>query len=130
MVEYLSTDWIDALREAARADEALARAAAEVELTLQQHVTDTPAGTVSYYVTFDRGEVYVQAGEVTEPDVAFVQDYATASAVAQGTLNALEALQKGRITIHGDARALTRNQEVLAALDRSFTRVREQTTFG
>ncbi len=129
MVEYLSTEWIDALREAAGTDEDLARAAAEVELVLQQHVTDTPDGTISYYITFDRGQVFVQAGEVAEPDVAFVQDLATAVAVARGELNALEALQGGKIAIHGDARTLTRNQEVLAALDRSFTRVRENTTY-
>ncbi len=129
MADYLSSEWIDALRAAARADEELARAAAEVELVLQQHVTDTPEGTVSYYVTFDRGEVFVQAGEVAEPDVAFVQDYATATAVARGELNALEALQKGKISIHGDARALTRNQQVLAALDRSFSQVRAETTY-
>ncbi len=84
---------------------------------------------MSYYVTFDRGEVFVQAGEVAEPDVAFVQDYATATAVARGELNALEALQKGKISIHGDARALTRNQGVLAALDRSFSQVRAETTY-
>ncbi|HEC08824.1 MAG TPA: SCP2 sterol-binding domain-containing protein [Acidimicrobiales bacterium] len=129
MADYLSSEWIDALRAAARADEELARAAAEVELVLQQHVTDTPEGTVSYYVTFDRGEVFVQAGEVAEPDVAFVQDYATATAVARGELNALEALQKGKISIHGDARALTRNQQVLAALDHSFSQVRTETTY-
>ncbi|MEM9037130.1 MAG: SCP2 sterol-binding domain-containing protein [Actinomycetota bacterium] len=129
MVTYLSTEWLDRVRELATVDEALSAASHGVELTLQQVVTDTPHGDVRYYVTFDDGDVYVQAGDVTEPDVTFTQDYRTAVGVATGELGALDALRDGRVVLTGDPTALQDRAAVLGALDTVFGQVREETTY-
>lgn len=129
MVTYLSTEWLDRVRELATVDEALSAASQGVELTLQQVVTDTPHGDVRYYVTFDDGDVYVQAGDVTEPDVTFTQDYQTAVGVATGKLGALDALRDGRVVLTGDPTALQDRAAVLGALDTVFGQVREETTY-
>ncbi|MEM9608760.1 MAG: SCP2 sterol-binding domain-containing protein [Actinomycetota bacterium] len=129
MVTYLSTEWLDRVRELATVDEALSAASQGVELTLQQVVTDTPHGDVRYYVTFDDGDVYVQAGDVTEPDVTFTQDYRTAVGVATGELGALDALRDGRVVLTGDPTALQDRAAVLGALDTVFGQVREETTY-
>ncbi len=129
MVAYLSPEWIDAVRDAASNDEALATASAETELVLQQVVTDTPYGEVAYFITFDRGEVYVQSGVASSSDVAFTQDHRTALEVHAGEMNALEAFQQGRISISGDVTKLTANQAAIAALDAAFQQVQEQTEY-
>ena len=129
MVTYLSTDWLDRLRSAAQGDDALRAAAEGVELTLQQVVTSAPGGDVSYYVTFDDGEVYVQAGTVREPSVTFTQDYRTAVAVARGELNALDALRDGRVLLTGDPTLLQQRTDALAALDAVFSEVRAETEY-
>ncbi|MCP3935274.1 MAG: SCP2 sterol-binding domain-containing protein [Actinomycetia bacterium] len=124
-MKYLSTDWIDAVRDAVASDEQLAAVAAETELILQQVVTDTPFGEVGYFITFDLGRVYVQAGVASTSDVAFTQDYETAIAVHEGRSSALEAFQTGRISIEGEIIKLRDNRAAIAELDRSFTRVNE-----
>lgn len=129
MLTYLSTEWIDRLRERASGDEALREATAGVELTLQQVVTDTPHGDVRYYVTFDDGDVYVQAGEVADPDVTFTQDYRTAVGVATGELGALDAMRDGRVVLTGDPTALQDRTSAMGALDTVFAEVRAETTY-
>ncbi len=129
MVTYLSTEWIDRLRSAAQSDDSLRAASAGVELTLQQVVTSAPGGDVSYYVTFDDGDVYVQAGAVRDPSVTFTQDYRTAVGVARGELNALDALRDGRVLLTGDPTVLQQQTEALAALDAIFSVVRTETEY-
>ncbi len=129
MVTYLSTEWIDRLRGVAQGDAALRAASEGVQLTLQQVVTAVPGGGVSYYVTFDDGDVYVQAGAVREPDVTFTQDYRTAVGVARGELNALDALRDGRVLLTGDPTVLQQQTEALAALDAVFSEVRAETEY-
>lgn len=129
MVTYLSTEWIDRLRSAALGDDALRAASAGVELTLQQVVTSAPGGDVAYYVTFDDGEIYVQAGAVRDPSVTFTQDYRTAVGVARGELNALDALRDGRVLLTGDPTILQEQTEALTALDAVFSAVRTETEY-
>lgn len=129
MVTYLSPEWIDAVRDAAANDVDLAAASTDTELVLQQVVTDTPFGEVAYFITFDDGDVYVQAGVASASDVAFTQDHRTALEVHAGDMNALEAFQQGRISIKGDVTKLTANQAAIAALDQAFQRVSEHTEY-
>ena len=129
MVTYLSTEWIDRLRDAAASDADLRAAVEGVELSLQQVVTDAPSGDVAYYVTFDDGDVYVQAGSVRDPDVTFTQDYGTAVGVARGELSALDALRDGRVMLTGDPTALQDRADALAALDAVFAEVRAETEY-
>ncbi len=129
MLQYLSPQWIDAVREKAVNSTALAEASADIELTLQEKITGTSDGTSCYYITFDHGAVYVQAGEAREPDVTFEQDYKTARAVALGEMNALEAMREGHISLTGDPTVLQDRQEVMGALSVVFADVREGTSY-
>lgn len=129
MVAYLSTEWIDRLREVAAGDEDLRRAAADGSVTLQQVVTGSPRGDVSYYVTLDGGDVFVQAGTAREADVTFRQDYRTAVGVATGELNALDAVRDGRVVLTGDPTVLGEHVEAFKALDAVFAEVRRATTY-
>ncbi|MCB0991694.1 MAG: SCP2 sterol-binding domain-containing protein [Acidimicrobiales bacterium] len=128
-MKYLSSEWLDAVRAAVSTDAELAEAAADTELVLQQVVTGTPFGEVAYFITFDRGEVYVQAGVASSSDVAFTQDYETAVAVHEGRSNALEAFQSGRISIKGEVAKLTANQGVIGRLDSAFSAVNSSVEF-
>ncbi len=129
MLKYLSPDWIDALREGAVNSPGLAEACADVELTLQEKITGTADGTSCYYITFDHGTVYVQAGEAHHADVTFEQDYKTARAVALGEQNALEAIREGEISLSGDPTLLQERQDVMSALNVVFADVRERTEY-
>lgn len=128
-MKYLSSEWLDAVRAAVSDDSELAESAAQTELVLQQVVTDTPFGEVAYFITFDNGEVFVQAGVASTSDVAFTQDYETAVAVHEGRSNALEAFQSGRISIKGEVTKLTENQAVIAKLDGAFSSVNSEVEF-
>jgi putative sterol carrier protein len=129
VVTYLSPEWIDAVREAVLHDDDLSKATADTELVLQQLVTETPFGDVGYFITFDRGDVYVQSGVASTYDVSFHQDHRTALEVHAGELNVLEAFQQGRIAIKGDVTKLTANQSAIAALDRAFSSVKRHTEY-
>lgn len=130
MLQYLSPEWIDALRQAATNSTELAEASAEIELTLQQIVAETPSGDGSYYITFDKGTTYVQAGEVKSPDVTFAQGYQTARSVALGEINALDAFREGHISLKGDPTLLQTHRDVFAALESVFAEFRDQTEYA
>ncbi len=129
MPRYLSPAWIDRLRERAGGDEHLRQLVADRDVVLQQVVTGTPDGEVAYAVTFDRGDVHVQAGRVDDPDVTFRQSWDTAVEVATGELTAVAAFRDGLIELSGDAAALQANQDAFRALDAVFADVRADTTY-
>ncbi len=130
MLDYLSAEWIDRLRQVASADVDLPNSASgEAVVTLQQHVTRAPGGDAAYYVTVGGGEVFVQAGTARRADLTFSQDYDTAVGVATGELNALDAVRDGRVTLTGDPGVLADHVEVLKALDGVFAEVRRHTAY-
>lgn len=128
MAEFLSPEWITALHEAASSDADLAEATAEMDLILEQHVTDGD-DEIAYHIVFDRGSVSIAAGPADSPTVRFRQDRATAEAIALGELSAQRAFMSGRLRIGGDVQALVENSQALAALGDTFESLRAS-TFG
>ena len=139
VVAFLSPEWIEALDAAARADGALAEAAAEVDLVVEQRVA-APASTtgaasgedasgedVVYHLVLDRGRVAVRPGPAEAPTVRFTQDRATAWGVATGTISAQAAFMTGRLQVGGDLRSLL-DDRLGTALHDVFAAVRSTTT--
>lgn len=127
MVPFLSDAWIDALDRAARADDRLAELATDLDLTVEQHVTNGPDGDVTYHVRIADGTVRVASGP-TDADIRFHQDHETAVAIAAGLLSAQRAFMAGQLQIGGDLRHLLDHREILAALHDAFATVRAGTT--
>ena len=107
-------------------------------LLLEQVVREVPGqGEVRYRVWVDeRGG---HAGRMTatgsggrgdaRPDIRLTTDYATASAIAQGTENAQSALARGRLQLGGNIDVLTRRGDALAALDDATSALRATTSY-
>jgi alkyl sulfatase BDS1-like metallo-beta-lactamase superfamily hydrolase len=126
MARYLTPEWIDALASAADGLEG----PPGVRLTVQQRVTGGPDGDVSYHVVLEEGKVAVRAGEAAAPDVTFVQDHATAVAVACGELAAQAAFMSGRMRVTGDVQRLIDEKDALTGLDRVLAGVRAETEYA
>ena len=126
MLRHLSAEWIAALDEAARASSSLHEAAADLDLTVQQVVSDGD-DEVTWYVRLRGGEVEIRAGRADDADVTFTQDRATARAIADGELSAQAAFMAGRLRTGGDLTRLLAHREALADLDDVFADVRART---
>jgi SCP-2 sterol transfer family len=126
---YLSLEWIEALTAEVAASAAMQEASTGAWLGVTQVVTDGPEGEVTYHLQVDDGTARFGAGPAEPEDVRFVQDWVTAVAVANGTLNAQEAFIGGRIRLTGDQQKLLDSQPVFRALDGVFNAVRPETDY-
>lgn len=124
-MQFLSDAWVDALDDAARAHAGVSPTGGPV--VVQQTVSGTPWGEVTYRIEVRDGTVAVRHGPVLDPTVTLTTDAATAAAIAQGELAAQQAFMEGRLRIGGNVGALLAHQEVLADLGDLFAAVRDQT---
>ena len=129
MADYLSSQWIEQIDEAASSSEALRSATADVALTVQQEVTGGPEGDVTFHVVADHGDVSVRRGAAEHPDVTFTQDHATATAIGRGDLSAQAAFMVGRLRVAGDLDRLLTQHEAFIGIDDVFDEVRARTTW-
>ena len=129
MFRYLSLEWIEALTAEVAASAAMQEASTGARLGVTQVVTNGPEGEVIYHLQVDDGTARFGAGPAEPEDVRFVQDWVTAVAVANGTLNAQEAFIGGRIRLTGDQQKLLDSQPVFRALDGVFNAVRPETDY-
>lgn len=130
MLPFLSPAWVAALDEAARASTTLADGCRDLDLIVQQEITGGPGGPIVFHLTLRAGEASVTAGPAAEPTIRFVQDHATARAIAAGTGSAQRAFMSGSLRVGGDLRVLLDHQDVLVGIDDVFRAVRAQTDLG
>ena len=128
-IRYLSQEWIDAISEQVLASDTIQSLGHKHSFGLTQVVTSTPYGEVQYHLQSGNGGIKFAAGEASPENVRFVQDFATATAVATGKLNSQEAFINGHIRFSGDHQCLIDAQEVFAQLDQIFTSVRARTDY-
>jgi hypothetical protein len=126
MARYLSDEWFE---QAGALGSEAASPLSGAALVLQHTVTGLAAGEVSYHVRLVDDAAEIVRGPSANPDVTFVEDYATAAAVASGALSAPAALLAGRIRVGGDMAALISHQDILAGHDPLPAAVREATTY-
>lgn len=123
MARFLSAAWFEDV-----ADATGPAPAKPVDLVLQQVVTGTPEGEVTYRVLVSDDEAVIQPGGDGTADVTLTSDYSTAAAIAEGQLSAQSALRQGRIRVGGDLSRLTERHTQLT-IDPVPASVRARTTF-
>jgi hypothetical protein len=131
-VRYLSREWIDAAGRALAGDAGLKDATVDLRLTLEQVVTDGPTGTARWHIAVDHGRVELAEGAPpadSPADLRFTTSYATAAAIASGSLGAQRAFAEGRLRVGGDLSLLVAHHRTLASLDDALAPLRAETEF-
>ena len=125
MSEFLSAAWLAELDAAGRAAGPVAEMA---RFSLTHIVSGVPGrGEVQYVLRFEPEGITV--GGTGTGDVMFVTDYETAVALAQGTVNAQQALAQGRLRVRGDIAVLTYNASAVTRYGDVFASVRASTSY-
>lgn len=128
-IRYLSLAWIRELTREVAENAVLAELARDHTIGVTQVVTDGPEGDVTYHLQVADGVASFGAGAAEPEHVKMEQDWATATAVATGALNAHQAFITGKIRLFGDQQALIAAQPVFGALDAVFSTVRTRTRY-
>jgi hypothetical protein len=136
MARFLSAEWFAEIARSAPAKTGgSADTAGGPPLILEQLVHDTPDGEVRYRVVLHDGTAHIEPaaartnGADSPPDLTIVSDWATASALAQGSLSAQAALMAGRLRIRGSLARLSNWGAGLAGVDPVPPDVRQRTTY-
>ena len=129
MVTYLSDEWMERAGSALAADQALADATTDLDLTLAYEVAGGPGGKRSYALRFDHGTVALQPGPHPDAPVSFSLDYDTAVAIARGDLSAQAAFMQGRLKLGGDVTVLIRDGGALDGVHDALGPLRADTEF-
>jgi len=129
LLRYLSLEWIDALSAEVADNPTLAELAGSHRIGITQVVTGGPEGDVIYHLQVGDGAATFGAGPAYPEDVRMEESWESATAVAQGTLNAQEAFIKGHIRLTGDQQKLIEAQPVFAELSRTFSVVGARTEY-
>jgi putative sterol carrier protein len=117
---YLSAEWFTELQALLDGSAASAGIPDDVNLSIQQLVTASPAGDVAYTVVVAGGRIQVRPGTAEAPDLAITQDHVTALAVISGTLPAASAFMSGRIRVSGNMGKLLEHQAALQAISEAI----------
>ena len=127
MVRFLTSEWVEALDEAARARSSESDSRLDGTFSVMQEVTDPEGDGFTYHVVFDRGQMSVREGSIPDATVRFQQDLATAVGIATGSRSAQAAFMSGRLRVGGDLTLLTANGPEFAELADVFGEVRDRT---
>ena len=111
-VEFLSDEWY------LEANNALGGLKVGDHDLVVAHLTDTS----SHSIIFRDGRVSIAPG-AESATVIMKQTTATMTAVRNGTLSALTAIQEGHIEVQGDVRALLAASEALRAVDEALSSI-------
>ena len=120
MVEPLTEAWIEAMDAAASTHAGLLEATADMALVIEYRVVDGN----TWHVRLEGGTARVVSGPAEEPDLSFTTGPATASAIADGTLDPLRAVIDGDVILSGDPRVLVDHRAVLDGLGDVFAAAR------
>lgn len=126
MPQFLSPDWLDAMRAAALGAPV---PVVEPAIVVQQVVTDPDRAEVAWWIELGGGTIALTAGRTATPTVTFTQDVETAAAINRGVLSAQAAFMTGRLRVHGDVQVLLDRQDELIGVDDVFASVRADTTY-
>ena len=122
-VQFLSEQWVKAVRDGLNASDDFRAAAAGQSAKIQQAVTRPDGQLLKYWLTVDDGTIDMGVGDLESPDVTISQDYDTAVALAKSELSPVAAFMSGRLQVSnlmkvmGLQAAFGQLPRVLATLD-------------
>jgi putative sterol carrier protein len=114
-VQFLSTEWADAVQQALNANEAFRQAAASSNASLQQVITRDGQET-HYWIRIAEGAIDMGLGDVESPDATITQSYDTAVALARSELSVVTAFMTGKVKVAGNMGLLLSLQGALSQL--------------
>ena len=126
MPTFLSPEWLRALDEAARASSGRGGDADAAPIVVEQRVTGTPWGEVTYHAVLGR-DATVGSGDAESPHLVLITDYETALQLHSGSMNAQHAIASGRMKVRGQIDMLLRHADTLRAFGDLFREVRAKT---
>ncbi|MEO6988727.1 MAG: SCP2 sterol-binding domain-containing protein [Aquihabitans sp.] len=126
MARFLSPEWIDHLDASVREG---AGSPDDLSLVVEQQITHPDGEVTQFQVVFADGTVRVRPGTEADADVRFIQDLATAEAIARGEESAQRAFMTGHMRVGGNLQVLSQNGAALSRLTDAFAAVRQGTTF-
>jgi putative sterol carrier protein len=115
-VKFLSDEWLSEVETRLNSNEGFQTAAKGQAARLQQQISGTPAGDVSYGFVLDGGKVAMTKGEIENPEATVSQDYATAVAVSKLELSGQQAFMQGKLKVSGNLMKIMQLQGALAAM--------------
>lgn len=102
-IKFLSDEWAAALTKALNDSEEFREAAAGQIALMQMTVTGAPDGDVSYFMSFDEGEVEIALGRAPDtPDLEASINYDNAVAMSKGELGGQQAAMTGKMQTSGN----------------------------
>jgi len=120
-VQFLSDEYMDAATAALGADAAFANTTANVNMSIQFQVTESPAGDVAYHLTIAGGSAEMALGTFDDADVTISSSYETAVSISKGDLNTQMAFMTGKIKVSGNMAVLMMNQGAINAWSAALT---------
>ncbi len=112
-VQFLSDEWAQAVTDALNTHPGFKSAMGSANLSIQFSTSEAPQGDVAYYMVTSGGEARLAIGELEDPDVTIGQNYETASAISQGSLNTQTAFMTGKIKVAGNLAKLMMHQKAI-----------------
>ncbi|MDE0370653.1 MAG: SCP2 sterol-binding domain-containing protein [bacterium] len=111
---FLSAEWAEQVTAAVRDHPGFDTAVEGVEFSVQFEIDQIPDGpAASYYLEVAGDDAVLTIGTLPQADLAVRTDYATASAISQGTLKIQSAFFSGKLAISGNVAKLLLNQRAL-----------------
>ena len=115
-VKFLSDEWLSEVESRLNSNEGFQTAAKGHAARLQQQISGTPAGDVTYGFVLDSGKVSLAKGEIENPEATVSQDYDTAVAVNKLELSGQQAFMQGKLKVSGNLMKIMQLQGTLAAM--------------
>lgn len=111
---FLSAEWAEEVTAAVRDHPGFGTAVEGIEFSVQFEIDEAPDGAAArYYLDVAGDDAVLAIGSLPQADLAVRTDYATASAISQGTLKIQSAFFSGKLAISGNVAKLLLNQRAL-----------------
>ncbi len=114
-VQFLSEEWAQEASRMLNEHSGFVSAVANVDLTLQFKVSDSPSGEVDYHFAIAGGNATVALGVAEGADVSVSSTYDTAVAISKGDLNTQAAFMTGKLKVSGNLAKLMMHQAALTS---------------
>jgi putative sterol carrier protein len=115
-VKFLSDEWLSEVESRLNSNEGFQTAAKGQAARLQQQISGTPGGDVSYGFVLDGGKVQMTKGDIDNPEATVSQDYPTAVAISKLELSGQQAFMQGKLKVSGNLMKIMQLQGALAAM--------------